>query len=971
MLNILYNSFIYPLIQLLEQILGTAYSVTGNYGISILILSIAVNIVIFPFYALADSWQLEERSILKKMQKKREDIKAVFRGDEQYFYLKTLYRQNHYNPLMAIRSSFGLLIQIPFFIGAYQFLSHFQALENQSFLFLNNLARPDQLAGAVNVMPFIMTLVNITSAFVYSKDLTRRDRIQLFGMAALFLVLLYNSPSGLLLYWTCNNLISLIKNLAAQSGLSSKINSIPPIADRLYRFMRIPSWSIVLAGLFSIGAVGFFYLSKSKLASVLFQTAYPLLLVLAFISLIYFLSKYKNHFFNNLALLLILFLWPKVIGHLLKGPYNNDFKVLFFTLFYLCGISFIVPLIENLNRIIEKKEILSEVNHNRLFHLTITVLVLLGGIVLQTSLVSASPGEIIYSGTITVQAFCWSLMWLGIIPLFFYYAGPGSFRKPLIITFVIITFMAIVNFLFFPGDYGVISDSLQFESITAFEARMNNAFNLGIMGLLIILICFLFYIKKELWIRQAVILILIASFGISIINIVKIQTHESRQNSTAKIQDSDILESKIAFSREKQNTVILFLDRALAGAVLPALEAYPELKEDYDGFTWYKDALSFGVNTVTSLPAMLGGYEYTPQGMIERQNKTLEEKIAESWMILPEYFLKNDHSVYITYNNNYHMKFPADDLQALSEENMTIDSHYDVFTNRWFEESGYSEAFNNLLLKDKSIFMFSLFRMSPLFFRAAIYNNGSWNSIAAGKDAYDQVSNLATAMDLLKEWGALHYLPELSHTDSEKSTFSFISNKATHEVLGINSRFQPSVAKVVYPEEDLKKYGSVVATGHIYTNIAVLKKVSQWFDWMKKNNVYDNTQIIIAADHGRLKEKIYNPLFEGVKPSENYPDFNGFHPLFLFKPFKSRGTMKISDDFMTNADIPSMVLEAFGEYENPYTGNPISAEKKSEPLLVGNGPWEIFKHLPEQYQYIESYYVKDSMLDPSNWSKVK
>jgi len=62
-------------------------------------------------------------------------------------------------------------------------------------------------------MPILMTVINIASALIYTKNLARRDKIQLYAMAALFLVLLYDAASGLVLYWTCNNIFSLGKNI--------------------------------------------------------------------------------------------------------------------------------------------------------------------------------------------------------------------------------------------------------------------------------------------------------------------------------------------------------------------------------------------------------------------------------------------------------------------------------------------------------------------------------------------------------------------------------------------------------------------------------------------------------------------------------------------------------------------------------------------------------------------------------------
>ena len=59
--------------------------------------------------------------------------------------LSTYYRQNYYHPVYALRSTFGLLIQIPFFIAAYSYLSHLEILHGASFLFIQDLGKLDGL----------------------------------------------------------------------------------------------------------------------------------------------------------------------------------------------------------------------------------------------------------------------------------------------------------------------------------------------------------------------------------------------------------------------------------------------------------------------------------------------------------------------------------------------------------------------------------------------------------------------------------------------------------------------------------------------------------------------------------------------------------------------------------------------------------------------------------------------------------
>ncbi|MBO4547046.1 MAG: YidC/Oxa1 family membrane protein insertase, partial [Treponema sp.] len=167
--------------------------------------------------AVAEHWQQVERDVQKKMKAGLEHIKKAFNGDERYMMTQAFYRENHYSPIMALRSSFGLLIQIPFFMAAYQFLSGLEAIKGVPFLFIRDMGAPDatfHIGGfPVNVLPIAMTLINMAAGIVYTKGLAARDKIQVHGMAVIFLAILYNSPSGLVLYWTMNNVFSLVKNV--------------------------------------------------------------------------------------------------------------------------------------------------------------------------------------------------------------------------------------------------------------------------------------------------------------------------------------------------------------------------------------------------------------------------------------------------------------------------------------------------------------------------------------------------------------------------------------------------------------------------------------------------------------------------------------------------------------------------------------------------------------------------------------
>ncbi|MDR2518288.1 MAG: YidC/Oxa1 family membrane protein insertase, partial [Spirochaetaceae bacterium] len=207
---------IYPVLCAVEFIFVFAHKLFKDPGFSVICLSAAASALCLPLYIAAEKQQGLERQAQKRLKPKIARIKAAFKGDERYMVLATYYRQNKYHPAYALRGAFSLFIQIPFFIAAYQFLSRLEILRGVPFLGIPDLGAPDGLLTvggvAVNVLPLIMTGLNLASGAVYTKGFALKDKAQVFGTAAVFLALLYKAPSALALYWTGNNVFSLLKN---------------------------------------------------------------------------------------------------------------------------------------------------------------------------------------------------------------------------------------------------------------------------------------------------------------------------------------------------------------------------------------------------------------------------------------------------------------------------------------------------------------------------------------------------------------------------------------------------------------------------------------------------------------------------------------------------------------------------------------------------------------------------------------
>jgi YidC/Oxa1 family membrane protein insertase len=210
----LFDTFILPIKILMELCLRFAYDLSNNWGLSIIMLSIVVSLIMLPLQKLADRYRKKEQAIQDAMKDEIALIKKCYTGIKRSEFIWTLYRQYHYNPIYALRGSIGLLLLIPLFYSAYDLLVHFKPLEGVPFLFIRDLSKPDGALGGINVLPILMTIVSLLNLWVTVKVTKNADGWkQLAVLMALFLVLLYNAPSGVVLYWTMNNIFGVFKTL--------------------------------------------------------------------------------------------------------------------------------------------------------------------------------------------------------------------------------------------------------------------------------------------------------------------------------------------------------------------------------------------------------------------------------------------------------------------------------------------------------------------------------------------------------------------------------------------------------------------------------------------------------------------------------------------------------------------------------------------------------------------------------------
>ena len=203
------QNIFYPLEQIYKFLYLSAYGITGNYGVALILLSFFIYIILFPLNQKAQQVQNLEREVQSIIAPQIEEIKKQYHGKEQYEKIQRLYHRYAYHPIYAIRSAAGIILQIPFFVAARSMLYALPEIKGVQWGMVQDLGKPDQLLGGMNLLPFVMTFVTILYAFVMPR-LTKKEITQTIIIGIIFLIILYPAPSALLVFWTCNLLWSLL-----------------------------------------------------------------------------------------------------------------------------------------------------------------------------------------------------------------------------------------------------------------------------------------------------------------------------------------------------------------------------------------------------------------------------------------------------------------------------------------------------------------------------------------------------------------------------------------------------------------------------------------------------------------------------------------------------------------------------------------------------------------------------------------
>ena len=839
----LYQLLIGPLELFFEILFAVADRILQDPGLSIVFLSLAMNFLVLPLYRRADAMQEQERQTELRLRPGVTHIKKTFTGDERFMILQTFYRENGYRPTDALRGSVSLLLEVPFFIAAYNFLSGLQLLHGTSFGPIADLGVPDSLLTVggvtVHVLPVLMTAINLVSGAIYTKGASMRSKLQLYGMALLFLVLLYDSPSGLVFYWTLNNLFSLGKNI-------------------VYKLLP----------------------ARKKA--------------------------------------------PKQIEPATK----KDRQI------FLAGSVF---------------------------------LAVLTGLMIPAAVIHASPEEFLSPVTrlspllyILHAALTAAGLFLVWVQIFYALAGDRG-KKAMAGGICVMCGAALLDYLFYGRDYGNLSADLVFDLEPRFLPVLQLTNLLGIAALAG-LVRLVWRRRRELM-RTVLVTAALAGVVLSAVQMTGIQSVAARKLDQLEQSGADL--PVIPLSRDGRNVVVLMMDRGISAYVPFLLEEKPQLRDQFAGFTYYPNTLSFGAHTNFGSPALFGGYDYTPERINERSSESLEQKQNEALKVMPVLFSEAGFETTVF------------DPPCAGYDWIPDVSIYDDYPAiRAMNSMGKLDldpegaARRTDAKRSRNFFCYSLFRTAPVCLQGILYAGGSYNALQTVEDA-DPMEGVRPAF--LRAYSVLENLSAITDIRSgAENTFLMMTNDTTHEPTFLQvPDYVPASGVTDGPRTPRTLDGVTLKMEedrqiqHYEINMAAFLKLGTWFDWLRSQEVFDNTRIIIVSDHGSA----LGSQVEGRRFGPGWDDDVMFYnPLLLVKDFGST-EWSVDERFMTNADTPVLAMDGLiPSPVNPFTGVPIDASRKAGPQLVccsheydigvnnGNtflpGPW---------------YRVQDNVFDTASW----
>ena len=219
--------------QFLLNFMNLLHSWLHDYGLAILALTTIIKLTLWPIQNRANRSMRQMAALSPKMQ----ELKEKYKDDPTRMNQEVmkLYKQYGINP---VGGCLPMLIQIPIFFGLFKMLGQAVELRNAKFLWVKDLSQPDTVAHLpllgwpINIIPLCMAATQIWLMAMTPKtgDATQR-RVMMFT-PLIFLFICYNFAAALALYYTAQNLFSILQFYQNRNQPMPKLEKVVPAGKR-------------------------------------------------------------------------------------------------------------------------------------------------------------------------------------------------------------------------------------------------------------------------------------------------------------------------------------------------------------------------------------------------------------------------------------------------------------------------------------------------------------------------------------------------------------------------------------------------------------------------------------------------------------------------------------------------------------------------------------------------------------------
>jgi YidC/Oxa1 family membrane protein insertase len=204
--------------QPLSYLLSWIYSVFGDYGITLILFTLIVRLILFPLYAS----QIKGQIAMSTMQPKMKAIQAKYANDREEMnrQMQALYKEEKYNPM---KGCLPMLIQMPIMLGLFYLLrtptTYIHTNEmilavHEKFLWMPDLSQPDPwilpvMAGITTFLSFSITQAQAQIDPSQPNQMQGMMKMMRYFFPVMIVWMGHTFPAGLTLYWFIGNLFTI------------------------------------------------------------------------------------------------------------------------------------------------------------------------------------------------------------------------------------------------------------------------------------------------------------------------------------------------------------------------------------------------------------------------------------------------------------------------------------------------------------------------------------------------------------------------------------------------------------------------------------------------------------------------------------------------------------------------------------------------------------------------------------------